>query len=985
MKRIKIGLFFAMLACLGLGALTACKENPPESTGNGNNSTSESPSVDLVELQTYEANIQTGETVQIEVLNWNGNITFTSQNSNIATVDENGLVSGIADGTAVIEVVCGEDTLIFIVNVAEALKGAVNFRLATDSAQIYVGYQLTLSPILTIGGQNEAVSNYSVVYQSSNANIAAVEAGVVTGIAEGEVVIKAIITIDGVEYETTANLNVIEISVVTLDKDAVTLSKEGTFQEAKLSYTYKKYEQGSFVETESPTPVWTSSNEGIVTVDGDGNLSGISAGTATITLVCGKASAACEVTVREYYAKIFDVNGFLDIGNHLNGYFELMNDIDCSGIVFENPFGYVGELDGIDAETKINNYDSYSIPFTGSLNGNGYSIRNLSHVVGVGDERFERAIFARVGAEGIIENIGFDVVNANSTAVMAAGITCINYGTIRNVAVNMTLSGIGTSFNQWGTAGIANLNYGKVSSCVVNVQALNGVKYAGTVCLGGIINTNRGGKVSSSLALVNSDEVLVVSHTGSWGTVSGCAVTDSTADIVNVFDKALLSSAVWNTTGDVLPVLKTEKQTVISDKIVYTGLNGNAGIRLEMEESETILSVSLNGKDIPYTVQNNLIVVSPDELSGETNDVDTLIVQTDAIVYLFQVKYFALEVEMADSLEYDKSVGGAFTISLAGIEGDIESVNINGVSVEYTVEAGKVSIAADVLTEFVGEIVLSIHTKNATYKYSACLVTKYLNAENVTSWATLKSIIESDMNGYYVLTSDINLAAAGNNSQRSTRAIGFGAVSGTSHTGYTEFNGTIDGRGYAIQNLEYNWRADGGNHDQSLFDVIGAKGVVKNLALTNVKVVVSGVRIAALAWTNKGTIENCYVDYTNTAGVGGQNAEWGQAVMVLINEGTIKDSITKLTTTASTGTNRLSAVTAKNTGTVSNVNSIVSIISDVDPVSVFVDNGATANSACYTDVTAFYTANGDSGYTSSYWTFDETNTTVSFGGTVVLE
>ena len=146
---------------------------------------------------------------------------------------------------------------------------------------------------------------------------------------------------------------------------------------------------------------------------------------------------------------------------------------------------------------------------------------------------------------------------------------------------------------------------------------------------------------------------------------------------------------------------------------------------------------------------------------------------------------------------------------------------------------------------------------------------------------------------------------------------------------------------------------------------------------------VAYVRAAALAYENKGTIENCYIDYTNTAGVSGQNAEWGQAVIALINEGAIEDCITKLTTTATTGTNRL-AMVSKNTGTVNNVNAIVDIISDVAPVVVFIDNGATTNSASYTTVSAFYTANSDDKYTSAYWTFDEINATVSFGGNVVV-
>ena len=982
MNRRKIGLLLIMIACLGIGVFTACKDTPPESTDDSSGSiTDDSSSIDLVELEDYEANIQTGESVQIEVLNWENEISYISQNPNIATVDENGLVVGVTDGETIIEVVCGGDTLMFTVNVSEALKDAVNFRLATNSSQIYVGYQLTLNPILIIGGNLESISNYTVTYESSNSNVATVSDGVITGVADGETVITACVTIEDVQYEAKANLSVIEIAAVILEKEATTISKEGTFQTEQLSYTYKKYEQGAFVETENPTlPVWTSSDNSIVTVDNDGELTGISAGKATVTVVIGKASATCEVTVYDYYAKIFDVNGFLDIGNHLDGHFELMNDIDCSGTVFENPFGYTNEIEA--GPTKYDNYDTYSIPFTGHLDGNGYSVRNITHAMGAGDERFERAIFTNLSKDAIVENIGFDITNSNTTAVMAAGVACMNYGTIRNVAVNMTLSGVGTSYNHWGSAGITNLNYGVISSCVANINALNGVQYSGTVCLGGIINTNRAGKLSACLAVVNSDEVLVYSHSGSWGTVSGCAVASSASKIVDVFDKALLSSSIWNTTGDVLPTLKTDKQTIISDKIIYTGLNGDAGICIDME-GETVLSAAINGKDVAYSIENGAMLISSTELSGDMETVDTLIVQTSEAVYLYQIRYIANEIETGIVVEYDKSTGKSLQFSIADITGNIERVNIGGTTVDFSVSECKLTISADALTDIVGEKLVSLNTSNATYNYSAIFVTRYLNAENVTSYAELKALLEADMNGYYVLTSNIDLAAAGNNSQRATRAIGFGAVSSTTHTGYTEFNGTIDGRGYAIQNLEYNWRADGGNHDHAFIDVIGANGVIKNIAFTNVKAVVSGARIAGIAWTNKGTIENCYIDYTNSAGVSGQNAEWGQAVIALINEGMVKDCITKLTTTATTGSNRLAIVT-NNTGTVTNVNAIVDIISDVDPVVVFVDSGSTADSACSTTVSGFYAANGDAKYTSAYWTFDEANATVSFGETVVL-
>ena len=47
---------------------------------------------------------------------------FSSANEEVATVDENGLIYGVADGATTISVVCGEDVLTFEVTVSEALQ-----------------------------------------------------------------------------------------------------------------------------------------------------------------------------------------------------------------------------------------------------------------------------------------------------------------------------------------------------------------------------------------------------------------------------------------------------------------------------------------------------------------------------------------------------------------------------------------------------------------------------------------------------------------------------------------------------------------------------------------------------------------------------------------------------------------------------------------------------------------------------------------------
>ena len=240
------------------------------------------------------------------------------------------------------------------------------------------------------------------------------------------------------------------------------------------------------------------------------------------------------------------------------------------------------------------------------------------------------------------------------------------------------------------------------------------------------------------------------------------------------------------------------------------------------------------------------------------------------------------------------------------------------------------------------------------------------------------------MNGYYVLTGNIDLTAAGSNSQRATAPIGYGSLSGQAHTGYTEFNGTIDGRGYAIQNLEFNWRAGMTNHDHALIDVIGANGTIKNLALTGIQAkLTKGARVAGIAWKNEGTIENCFVEYTHSGNVTGSGSQWGQAAMVLINNGAITDCLVKANVTVDLANNYI-CIAADNAGTMANVNTIATVVGDGDVVSINSNKGTATDTRVYQNIADFYTNNGDDKYTSAYWGFDETNATISFGKNVVV-
>ena len=107
----------------------------------------------------------------------------------------------------------------------------------------------------------------------------------------------------------------------------------------------------------------------------------------------------------------------------------------------------------------------------------------------------------------------------------------------------------------------------------------------------------------------------------------------------------------------------------------------------------------------------------------------------------------------------------------------------------------------------------------------------------------LESIVESNMSGYYVLTSNLDFNGI------ATQPIG---------NANNHFTGTIDGQGYTIKNYvggASTDNADGGVAARSFIAYVGAGGVVKNLGLEYTNQY--WTRMAPIGG-NYGTLENLY-------------------------------------------------------------------------------------------------------------------------------
>jgi len=169
----------------------------------------------------------------------------------------------------------------------------VNSVTITDaSASVEVGQTLELNATVNVsGGASKAVT-----WSSSDSDLAEVDAdGVVTGKAEGNVIITATSTADSSKSDS------VDVAVIAAGSSPVTgvsVTPENPSISAGDTVQLSAVVEGSAGVSQEVT--WESSNGDVATVDASGLVTGVSNGTATITAsstVDASKSGSAEVTV----------------------------------------------------------------------------------------------------------------------------------------------------------------------------------------------------------------------------------------------------------------------------------------------------------------------------------------------------------------------------------------------------------------------------------------------------------------------------------------------------------------------------------------------------------------------------------------------------------------------------------------------------------------------------------------------------------------
>lgn len=191
-------------------------------------------------------------------------ISWSSSNSSVATVDSNGAVKAVATGTATITAkytFCGIN---YTATCSVTVQGKPTISLNKSSLSLYIGDTSTLSTTVTPSGQ-------TVSWSTSNSSVAMVNNGKITAISNGTATITASFRYNGVNYSTTCTVTVKKPSI------SVSISSSSIW----LGDTTYVSKSGSIPS--GATVSWTSSNSSVATVNSSGTVTGVGDGTATIT------------------------------------------------------------------------------------------------------------------------------------------------------------------------------------------------------------------------------------------------------------------------------------------------------------------------------------------------------------------------------------------------------------------------------------------------------------------------------------------------------------------------------------------------------------------------------------------------------------------------------------------------------------------------------------------------------------------------------
>ena len=230
----------------------------------------------------------------------NRKVAWSSDKTEIATVDGTGKVTAVKAGEAVVTVTTEDGGKTATCKVMVKAKAVNVTEVTLDKTELTLTEGETETLTATVRPDN--ADNKKVTWSSDKTDVATVDGtGKVTAVKAGEAVI-TVTTEDGGKTATcrvTVKAKAVGVTEVTLDKTELTLTEGET---ETLTATVKPD------NADNRKVTWSSDKTEVATVGGDGRVTAVKAGEATVTVTteAGGKTATCTVMVK---AKVVPVTG----------------------------------------------------------------------------------------------------------------------------------------------------------------------------------------------------------------------------------------------------------------------------------------------------------------------------------------------------------------------------------------------------------------------------------------------------------------------------------------------------------------------------------------------------------------------------------------------------------------------------------------------------------------------------------------------------
>ena len=207
-------------------------------------------------------------------------VQWSSSDSSVASVDQDGKVTAVGGGSATIKATAG--------SFSATCSVSVNVPVTSVSIDIHVlSLEKGTFAVLTATVSPEDASDKTVQWSSSDSSVASVDQdGKVTAVEVGKAKITA--SAGGFSASCSVICVSIPVSAVVLDRTSLSLAK-GASETLTASISPR--------DATDKTVTWNSDNPSVATVDQNGQVTAVNAGNACITASAGEVSATCEVTV----------------------------------------------------------------------------------------------------------------------------------------------------------------------------------------------------------------------------------------------------------------------------------------------------------------------------------------------------------------------------------------------------------------------------------------------------------------------------------------------------------------------------------------------------------------------------------------------------------------------------------------------------------------------------------------------------------------